>query len=802
MENIITKNVLELYKDHSLVYGTEVNRRRMLPDVRDSLKLVQRRDIYVMSYLCPSSRVKTARVVGEVLKYHPHGDASVADSIEILVNWYDTKMPLAYSESNFGSMQGDGAAATRYTEVSLSRFGYDALISELKSTKDIVDWLPTFDLSDEEPEYLPAKVPLLLINGADGIGFGIKCGVPPHNLGEVIDATIRLIKNPDAPVVLIPDQCMPCEIIDTNWKKISNSGNGKYICRGVIDEEELTPEIMKKEYHLTASSGIDPHVLVIKSTPDGVSFSNKSDKCVRAKIENLVREGKLPQVCDMIDKSHGNDMRIVILLKKGSNPSYVRDIIYKNTDMQKTFTVNMHILEGVELKRFSYKSYLEYFIIFRKLIKFRYYNIKLQNVRTRLHEKEIYIKLLESGEIDNVLDMMKKQKTTNDDEIIEYLVKKIGITDMQAKFIINSGIKSLSIAYLNKYKEEAAELKKLEADYINRITNEDLLLQEIVDEMLEIKKKYNTPRKCRVIKLSEANNIPEGEFKVIITEDNYIKKINPNENDTNKNSIPKFVFKVSNTENLLLFTEHGRVFKLPVYKIPDATKNSIGYDVKSIVKGLTSNIIKVVFESSIKAASKLTSKWFLTIVTRNNYIKNIDLEDVLNAPPSGILYTKLNDGDTVVDIDVIPQKCDVVIYSGKKALRVPCKTINHYKRNAIGVMAMNTKNPIDGIAAIYPDADYLLIVTTGGKVNKISINTLPISDRGKAGNNVINLGKTDNILKIIGTNDNEVLHVVTTVQSLDINVSDIKVSSSVSGGEKLIPTRGARVLSCHTLKKQ
>ncbi len=799
MENIIQRNVMELYKDHGLVYGTEVNRRRMLPDVRDGLKLVQRRDIYVMSYMCPTSRVKTARVVGEVMKYHPHGDSSIADSIKILVDWWDTKMPLAASKSNFGSMQGDGAAATRYTEVSLSNFGYDTMVSELKQSKEIVDWLPTFDYSGQEPEYLPARVPVLLINGTLGIGFGIKAGIPPHNIGEVIDATIKLIHNPNADVVLVPDQCMPCEIIDTNWKKICNSGNGKYVARGVIKEEELTPEELKKEYGLN-SNIVDPHILAIKSTPDGVSFSNKYDTCVQVKIENLAKEGKLPQVFDIIDKSQGDNMNIVILLKKGSNPSYVRDVIYKNTDMQKSFHVNFHVLEGVELKRFSYKSYLEYFINFRKLVKFRYYNIKYQGASTKLHEKETYIKLLESGEIDNIIDMMKKQKTTDDTEIIEYLVKKVKITDVQAKFIINSNLKTLSVAYLDKYKKEAKELKALSNHYIDMITDERLLLAEIEQELLDFKAKYNAPRKCKVVKLSQINDIPEGTFKVIITEDNYIKKINPEDNDTNKNSAPKFAFKVSNTENLLLFTEHGRVYKLPVYKIPNTAKNSIGYDLSSIVKGLTSNVVGVVFESIAKQASRKTNKYFLTVVTKGNYIKNIDLDDIVNTPPSGIIYTKLNDGDIVTAIDVIPQKCDVLIYSGKKALRVPCKSINHYKRNAIGVMAMNTKNHIDGISPIYSDADCIITVTTGGKVNKIDLSAMPKSERGKAGNNVINLGKSDSILKVLGSNNSEVLHVITTAQTLDIPVKDIKTSSSISGGQKIIPTRGAKVLNCYTKK--
>lgn len=799
MENIIKKNVTELYKGYSAVYGTEVNRRRMLADVRDGLKLVQRRDVYTMFLKCPSKRVKTATIVGEVLKIHPHGDSSVADSLKLMANWFDCKVPLIYHRSNFGSMQGDNMAATRYTEVQLSKFALEAVIADMRKTKKVVDWVPTFDLSDEEPEYLPAAVPLLLINGTSGIGFGIKCDVPKHNLEEVINATINLIKNPKAPVVLIPDQCMPCEIIDTNWKKICNTGGGNYVCRGIIDVEHVDTDTFKKKYHLNANM-IDLNILVIKSTPDGVAYDNGTDTSVKAKIENLAKEGKLPQIFDIIESSKNRDMRIEILLKKGSNPSFVRDVIYKNTEMQKTFHINLQLLEGIDIKRFSYKSYLEYFINFRKLIKFRLYNIKLQNIRSDIHQIEPYIKLLESGKIDDIINMLKKQNTLDDDYIIEYIVKNINITDMQARYIINSNLKSLSIANLKKMKEKEKSLKVEEQNCINMIINENLLMQEIIDELEYYKQTYKEPRKCRVIKLAEVNNIPEGEFKVVVTENNYIKKIGVNETDTNKNDIPKFIFKVDNTDNLLIFTSHGRVYKLPVYKIPNAPKNAPGYDIKGIVKGLTSDIIKVQYESAVKKISKLTKKYFLTIVTRDNCIKNLDLDDIVNAPPSGFIYTKLNDGDIVKDVEIIPAECDVIIYSGKKALRIKCKDINHYKRNSLGVIAMNTKSPIDGIEAIYPDSDYVLVITTNGKINKINKSGLGISERGKAGNTVINLSKGDNIFRILGANDNETLHVVTLNQKIDIPVADIKLSSSISSGQKMIPTKGDRILNCRMVR--
>ena len=268
---------------------------------------------------------------------------------------------------------------------------------------------------------------------------------------------------------------------------------------------------------------------------------------------------------------------------------------------------------------------------------------------------------------------------------------------------------------------------------------------------------------------------------------------------TNSDTLNEFAT-IIRRGNLLVFTEHGRVYKLPVHKIPMGLKNSSGYDIKTIVKGLTSNIVKVLFEDTVIAASKMVNKNFLTIVTKDNCIKNLDLDDVVNAPPSGFIYIKLNDGDVVRDLEVIPSKCDVIIYSNKKALRVKCTDINHYKRNAAGVIAMSTKNPIDGIEPIYPTDKFIIIITSGGKINKINLSALELSARGKAGNNVINLGKNDSIIKILGATDKDILRVITINNKIDIPVSDIKVGSSISSGQKLIPTRGDKILNCRIKK--
>ena len=230
-EEIIERNSVEQYKMDMVRYSIETNRRRAFPDYKDGLKLVHRRILYAMAFDLASfkSLVKTAQVTGKVMgEYHPHGDSSIDNAIEILCNWWSTYVPLIASESSMGSMQGDGAAASRYTEVMLSDFAREAIFADMKENQNIVDWTPTYTNKDKEPVYLPVAVPLLLINGCLGIGTGKSTSVPAHNINEVIDATLNLIDNPDAPVVLIPDQCMPCEIIEANWKQISNSGVGTF----------------------------------------------------------------------------------------------------------------------------------------------------------------------------------------------------------------------------------------------------------------------------------------------------------------------------------------------------------------------------------------------------------------------------------------------------------------------------------------------------------------------------------------------------------------------------------------------
>jgi DNA gyrase subunit A len=788
MEEILQKDALDQYKYDMVRYSMETNRRRAFPDYKDGFKLCHRRILYVMGFelACKTKLVKSAQVTGKVIgEYHPHGDASVYTAIVPLANWYSTYLPLVYSESNMGSMQGDSAAAQRYTEVMLSEFAKEAIFKEMSETPDIVDWIPTYSGEKMEPEYLPVSVPLLLINGTWGIGVGESTSIPPHNINEVIDATLRLIDNPNAPVVLVPDQCMPCDIIEADWKQISNSGSGSFKVRGRVDIEVFDKGKPNEHY-----------VLVVKSVPDSVCIDNGKDTGISYQINNLIDSGKLPQVTGLFEDSHGTDMRFLIHLKKGADPYYVRDFLYKSTQLQDSKAVNFRILDGINLIRMSYKSYLEAFIMQRKITKFRYYCIKLQNVRTQLHEKEICIMVIKSGKINDIIKKIQTSKSKNDVELINWLVKLLGITDLQAKFILNYPLKKLTPVYLKEYEKAAAEYREIEKRCVQYILNEDLILQEIKSELLYFKQKYGFPRKSRVISAADVANIPQGTFNVVVTENNFIRKLPENEPiGACKGDNPISVVKIDNTSDVILITAQGRMFRFPVYKIPITEKNSSGIDIRILIKGISSAIVAMFDVKDIEKLDGLRRKYYAVIVTRNNCIKKLDLSDILIATQGGIIMTKLNPQDLVQDVKIVPNDIDIIIYSDRKALRCKMADIPNYKRNTVGVAAMKTDGAIDGISAIDPSDTDIVVLTDSGSVNKFSISGMSLGKRYQAGNSVIKLGKTEKIYAMYGVKDSYAIHVLTKNAKYDIPVSTIPRLSSISSGTKMIPMKGDLIVT-------
>ena len=776
-EKILKHLTQDQYIKDLALYTVAVNLVRALPDVRDGLKPSTRRILYVLSQKAvgKSNKVKSASIVGTLMeKYHPHGD-SIYNSFKTLINWFEAKIPSVNGQGSFGAISGEGPSASRYTECYLNEFGLECIIGALANSKEVVDWNPNYTNTDYEPQYLPVKIPLLLVNGIlGGIGTGIKADLPTHNLGEVIDATLRLIDNPNSDVILIPDHCLPCDIIDTDWKNICNKGYGNYRARATIE----------------TSYDKDYPILTITSLP---SWGTSS---VCEKIDEGIVSGKFPQILEVYDDSKNEyGVRIIIKLKKGSDVNFVKEALYKYTPCEQSFRVNFEVVYGTELMRFSYKSYLQLFIRFAMDNKIREYAAKHYVVSTRLHRLDAFIKIVGSPDIDKIINLIKKKTAKSDNELIELLIGKYKLTDIQAEYIINAAIKQLSKGYLDRYKSEFKELSAQEKWLESRIADENLLIQDVKQDLIDIKKKYATPRICKVIKVSNIGNIPEGTFKMVITENNYIRKLGENDIvNTIKGDKPKFILTVSNTENLLLFDNKGRVFKLPVHKIPIIAKSDPGIDIKGVIKGLTADIISVLYEPNIIKASKSKNKIFIAVLSKYNMIKKLDVQDFTSVPPSGIIYSKINPDDEIVDIQLISDNLDIIIYSQTKALRISGKDIPWYKRNTLGVAAMNTKNEIEGMSIVYPDATSVVVVTKSGKVNRFSVNGFQRSQRNKAGSTVIKLAKGDNIQNIYGVTDKNILSITTTSDIIDIPIKDIQMGSSISQGIKMISTKSDIIL--------
>lgn len=786
----ILKNIAhDQYISDLALYTIATNLMRALPDARDGMKPVSRRIIYTLmndeKAFYPKT-VKSAKVDGDVTgNYHPHG--STYSTFKTMINWFEAKEPFIHGQGIFGSISGEGPSASRYTECGLNKFGEEVICGALVNNREVVDWNPNYSNTTMEPQYLPVKVPILLVNGIlGGIGTGIKADLPSHNLREVIDATLRLLDDPKSEVILVPDHCLPCDIIDTDWKNICNKGFGSYRARATMN---VTYD--KNDY---------PYITI-------TSLPTYGSNDVIQKIDEGIVSGKFPQIIDVHDASQNDiGIRIEIKLKKGTDVNFVKEALYKYTPCEQSFRVNFEVVLGTELVRLSYKEYLNLFIRFTTDNKIKEYAARHYVISTRLHRLDAFIKIVGSPDIDKIITLIKKRKENDDHELIELLINKYKLTDIQAEYIINAQIKQLSRGYLNKYKEEFADLSKKELWLEDRISNENLIKQDVKEELLQIREKYSKPRICNIIKVNNLGNIPDGTFKIVITENNYIRKLGENEViNTIKGDRPKFVLTVSNLENLLLFDNKGRVFKLPIHKIPIIAKSDPGIDIKGVIKGLTADIISVLYEPTVIKLASLKNKIYLAILSKNNTLKKLDIQDFLNIPPSGIIYSKINQDDEIVSTQLVSDNMDLILYSDAKALRLSSKDVVLLKRNTIGTLGMGGQHGLlEGMAVIYNDeknpTKFIVVITESGKANKFLASGFERSQRNKAGNRVIDLSKGDKIHSLFGVTDKDIISILTTNGPMDISVKDIPLASSISKGIKLVNTKNDVIIKTE-LKK-
>lgn len=772
-EKIIDVNMAEQSNSDLTAYAIYVTRFRSIPDIRDGLKSVIRRILWCIAHdFKGQGFVKTSALTGEVIKrYNPHGDTSVLMAIRNMINDFSTKYPTMAGSGSWGHKANPTPSAARYTECKISQFGLDIFIQDIFDDKRATDWQNNYDNKCKEPCYLPAKIPTLLVLGQLGIAVGIKCAIPSHNLGEVIDTTIKLIHDPNAPFCLIPDECMPCEIMETDFQKINDTGMGTYVSQGIVDIGEYK----------------NHPALYVRSLPDFTFFDSIKDK-----ILELIDKGKMPYIFDMISRSKVDiktgktTFEEIIVLKKGTDPRFVREELYSNTAIRQTRQVKLLVINHNRLQALNYRQYLLEFIRFRRMTIVRKFNAKLQTYKTIVHERQLYLKLMTSGEIDKIIDMIKKQDTRDDAVLVDYLTNKLKVTPLQARFLLNTDIRKLSKGYLKKYQEEL----KMYNDEINKImtllTDPRNIDNYIINEMLEIKKKYNDKRLCRIISKSEANGIAPGVFKLIFTKKNFVKKVGENESiGSITNDEVNFIIQADNTENIFIFSAMGKIYKIPVHKIPLSDRRSNGVSLAIINKYCTSDVCCVARESTLKKLSESRFRNFMFIITKNGFLKKMDIDDVLAASTSGIVFSKLDQGDIVKSILFGPDKMDLMIYIGNKVLRLSPNDAPYLKRFTKGNRASTATALIDGMSFLRKEDDVLIVITKKGFINKTNVNIVPRSQRGRAGTKVVKVNKGDEILNIFPCKNTERLVIQEGKNTITIPISEIPIKSSICPGVQM-----------------
>jgi len=742
----ITSEMSQSYLD----YAMSVIVARALPDVRDGLKPVHRRILYSMwnTGLRANAKFrKSATVVGEVLgKYHPHGDVAVYDSMVRMAQDFSLRYPMVKGQGNFGSMDGDGAAAYRYTEAKLSAIAEEMLLDIEKNT---VDFAPNFDGQHKEPTVLPANLPQLLLNGSMGIAVGMATNIPPHNLGELVDAIDHLIDSPKATIeelcefVKGPD--FPTGGIIYNKRDIVEAyktGRGKILTRAKADIVETKAGAFQ--------------IVITEMT----YATNKA--AMIEKMADLVHEGKIVGIKDIRDESDKDGVRLVIDLKKDAYPQKVLNKLYTLTDLQKNFGVNMlALVDGIEPTVLNLKSILEYYIAHRKVVITRKTQYELDKAKERAHILEGLKIALDN--IDAVIETIKKSQTK---EIAHAnLMKKFKLSERQASAILEMRLQTLAGLERKKIEDELKEklalIKELEAI----LKSEKRILGIVKDELARVKEKFGDERRTKVIKsgvgeFKQEDLIPNEEAIITITEQGYIKRMDPTVYKvqkrggkgvigavTKEEDAIKKVLAVMAHDDLLFFTDSGKVFQTKAYEIPASSRVAKG---QSVV-----NFLQLSQEESVTAIipfSKEDNFKYLLMTTEAGTIKKTPLDDFDNVRRSGLIAIKLAKGDTLKWVEPTTGEDEIIITTAKgQAIHFKEKDVRPMGRSAAGVRGIKLKkdDKVVGMDAIFKNqkGNQLLIITENGYGKRSDLKAYKIQNRGGSGIKTANVtGKTGTIV--------------------------------------------------------
>lgn len=759
-EKIVLRVIEDEMKSSYLDYSMSVIVGRALPDIRDGLKPVHRRILYAMfkmSMLHNKPFKKSARIVGEVLgKYHPHGDAAVYDSMVRMTQNFAMRYPLIQGQGNFGSVDGDNAAAMRYTEARLMRVSEELLQDIDKNT---VKFVPNFDGSLKEPVLLPAKVPNLLINGSSGIAVGMATNIPPHNIVEVCDGVINVINNPEISadelmqIVTAPDFPTGGMICGTaGIKQAYRTGRGKLKVRAKTSIEEIKNKIR----------------LIVDELPYQV---NKSS--LIANIASLVRDKKIQGIVDLRDESDRDGMRIVIELKQGANPDIILNQLYKHTNMQTTFGVIMLGLINNEPKVLNLKQVISYFIEHRKDVVTKRTKFELEKAEERAHILEGIIVALNN--VDEVVKLIKACKTVEAAKVA--LGSQYKLTDKQAQAILEMRLQRLTSLEQEKLKNEHTGLIKIITELKEVLGSDEKIFSIIKEELSEIKNKYGDKRRTQIIAGDDSDIDVEDLIKpenvvVTISHEGYIKRIPVSTYKEQKRGgrgviaagkkeedFIEELFVANTHSSILFFTNNGKVHWLKVYKIPEATRQAKG---TAIV-----NLLQLDKDEKVKtylAVREFKNDFFITMATRNGTVKRTSLDNFSNPRKGGIMAIAINKGDELIDAILTDGKTELIIAtSNGMAVRFNENNIRQMGRTAAGVRGIKTKGDDKVIGMVKAEENKtLLTVTEKGFGKRTGILDYRLINRGGVG--VINIKITEKngkVSSIMSIDDNDGLMFIT-----------------------------------------
>lgn len=737
-------------KKSFIAYAMAVNVSRAIPDARDGLKPVHRRILYAMSELglTPDKPYrKCAMVVGEVLgKYHPHGDSSVYDALVRLAQDFSIRCPLVDGHGNFGSVDGDPAAAYRYTEARLSKIALEMIRDIDKKT---VDFYPNFDDTREQPVVLPSRFPNLLVNGSDGIAVGMATSIPPHNLGEVIDATIALLKNPDATVddlmeyIPAPDFPTGALILGRNTiKQAYRTGRGMAILRARAEIEELANGKSR---------------IIVTEIPYQVNKAKLIEN-----IADQVKDKRLEGISDLREETDRHGMRIVIELKKDVNAQVLLNQLYKQTAMQTNFSMIMLALVDGVPRVLNLKEILECYVAHQKDVIVRRTRFDLEKAQERQH---ILLGLhIALENIDAIVELLKKSRDRQD--AMTKLMETYGLSDKQAAAILDMRLQRLTGLEVEKINAELDELDKQIAYYTSVLSNDEEVIKIIIDEISAIKSQYATPRLSELTydygDIDVEDLIEKEDVVISMTHGGYIKRMPVTEYKAqhrggmgitaHKAKDEDFVEKIftSNThERIMFFTNKGKVFTLKAYEIPEATRNARGRAAVNLLQLEQGEKIQAFLQMPEEKEGK-----FLMLATRGGLIKKTPLEEYDSIKRNGKIAIKFNEDDELIDAVITNGDSELIVASSAgMSIHFHEKDIRPVGRTAMGVKAMNIGEGVHLVALTVVDKDSeILTVTSCGYGKRSSVSEYPL--QGRAGKGVkagVFNDKTGNLvcLKII-----------------------------------------------------